>query len=73
MRSGIFWCAAGAVCLASAIAVDCFNWADKVLRLLSRASFELNAINTAAGAVQHLAVALAAGAGAVWLWNRRRP
>ncbi len=67
------WVAAAVVLFGAAAVIDATNGADKVLRLISRASYELNALNTAAGAIQHLAAAVLCLAGARWLWSRRDP
>ena len=55
------------------VVVDRMDMADKVLRVVSRASYELNALATGAKGIESLAFALLALAGTVWLWNRRRP
>lgn len=52
---------------------DASDLGDKVLRMVSRASYELNAFATASKGVESLCCAMAALSGAVWIWNRRKP
>ena len=72
---GVIWAAAGvaACAMACAAVVDCFDWADKVLNVISRASYELNAIKTGAEAVQAVAVSFTAVVAGRWLLARRKP